>query len=197
MRIDDQTSPDVTLLLREWQSGKMEALETLMPVVYDELRRLASRYLRGESRRLTIHTQDLVHEAFLRLVGERRIDWQSRAHFFGIAANTMRRVLVDHARSRGASKRGGDVRKIVLDDVPEPTDTAADLVALDDALEELGAADEELAKIVELRFFGGLKNTEIGEVLGVSEVTVRRRFRLAKAWLYRYLRDGEPDGRPR
>ncbi len=188
--MDDQSSPDVTLLLREWQGGDQQALAALMPVVYDELRRLASRYLRGERRQLTIHTQDLVHEAFLRLIDERRIDWQGRAHFFAIAANTMRRVLVDQARSRATSKRGGDVRKIVLDDVAEVADSSgAGLVALDGALEELAAADAELAKIVELRFFGGLKNAEIGEVLGVSEVTVRRRFRLAKAWLYRYLRD--------
>lgn len=183
------TSHDVTLLLGEWRGGNQDALDALMPVVYGELRRLASRYLSGERRHHTLQTHNLVHEAFLRLVGDHRIDWQSRAHFFAIAASTMRRILVDHARSRDASKLGGDVRKIVLDDTPEPADVRdADVVALDEALVALAEVDAELARIVELRFFGGLKNAEIGEVLGVSEVTVRRRFRLARGWLYRHLR---------
>ncbi len=187
--MDDQTSHDVTLLLGEWRGGNQDALQALLPVVYDELRRLASRYLSGERRHHTLETHDLVHEAFLRLVGHHRIDWQSRAHFFAIAASTMRRILVDHARGRDASKRGGDVRKIVLDETPEPAAVRdADVIAVDEALEALAEVDAELARIVELRFFGGLKNAEIGEVIGVSGVTVRRRFRLAKGWLYRYLR---------
>ena len=193
--MDSHPPRDVTLLLGEWRRGNEAALEALLPVVYDELRRLASRYLRGERDGHTLQTQDLVHEAFLRLVGERRVDWQSRAHFFAIAASTMRRILVDHARSRDAAKRGGDVRKIVLDDVPEPASgREADVVAIDDALRALAAVDEELAKLVELRYFGGLKTREIGAVMDMSNATVRRRFRLAKAWLYRFLKGEDGDG---
>ncbi len=181
-------SHDVTLLLGEWRRGDPEALERLLPAVYDELRRLASRYLSGERVGHTLQTSDLVHEAFLRLVGQRSVDWQSRAHFFAISASMMRRVLVDHARSRGGKKRGGDLNRIALDDAPDFSQHRdAEVVALDGALVDLAAVDPELARIVELRFFGGLKNDEIAEVLEVSNVTVRRRFRLAKAWLYRHL----------
>ncbi len=188
-------SHDVTLLLDDWRRGDDQALEQLLPRIYDELRRLASRYLRGERRDLTLQTHDLVHEAFLRLIGQRHVDWQSRAHFFGVSASMMRRILVDHARSRSYSKRGGDVRKIVLDEVPDLAGARrTDVVALDQALERLAEVDEKLARVVELRFFGGLTNDEMAEVLGVSNVTVRRRFRLARAWLYRQLGGAEDDG---
>jgi RNA polymerase sigma factor (TIGR02999 family) len=179
---------DVTKLLVQWRRGDDQALEDLAALVYGELRRLAARSLNHESAGLTLQTHDLVHEAFLRLVGQRHVDWQNRAHFFGIAAQMMRRILTDHARRRAAGKRGGALRRLVLDDVPDvAAPSNAEIVAVDEALVELQAVDEELAKIVELRFFGGLEHDEIAAVLGVSNVTVRRRFRLAKAWLFRRL----------
>ncbi|MEM7356735.1 MAG: sigma-70 family RNA polymerase sigma factor [Acidobacteriota bacterium] len=179
---------DVTQLLADWRGGDDEALQELLPEIYGELRQRASRYLRGERQGHTLQTHDLVHEAFLRLVDQRHVDWQNRSHFFAIGARLMRRILVDHARSRGYSKRGGDVQKIVLDDAPEIShERGAELVALDEALAALTGVNRELAEIVELRYFGGLKHREIAELLGVSEPTIRRRFRVAKAWLYRHL----------
>ena len=186
---------DVTLLLSEWRGGNREALAALMSAVHGELRRLAARYLRGERRGHTLQTGDLVHEAFLRLVDQRAVDWRSRQHFFAIAATIMRRILVDHARGRAYSKRGGGLLRAVLGEVADVSSARQpDVVALDEALSELAAVEPVLAKIVELRFFGGLKNDEIAAVLGVSNVTVRRRFRVARAWLYRYLDGGERDG---
>lgn len=189
----DEVSPGgVTQLLAEWQGGDDRALEQLMPLVYGELRRLAGRYLNREREGHTLETHDLIHEAFLRLVDQRQVDWQSRAHFFGIAAQMMRRILVDHARRRGARRHGGDVRQLVLDEVADlAVHRDADLVALDEALTELAAVDESLARIVDLRFFGGLDHDEIATLLGVSNPTVRRRWRVAKAWLYRRLSNGE------
>ncbi|MFL6262200.1 MAG: sigma-70 family RNA polymerase sigma factor [Thermoanaerobaculia bacterium] len=187
----------MTQLLAEWQGGDERALERLMPLVYGELRRLAGRYLNREREGHTFETHDLIHEAFLRLVDQRQVDWQSRAHFFGIAAQMMRRILVDHARRRGAQRHGGDVRQLVLDEVDGlALHRDADLVALDEALTELAAVDESLARIVDLRFFGGFEHDEIASLLGVSNPTVRRRWRLAKAWLYRRLSNGEalPNG---
>ena len=182
----------VTRLLVDWQAGDERALEQLMPLVYGELRRLAGRYLDRERDGHTFETHDLIHESFLRLIDQRQVDWQSRAHFFAIAAQSMRRILVDHARRRAAHRHGGDVRRIALDEV---ADLAAhrdeDLAALDEALTELAREDEALARIVDLRFFGGLEHDEIAAVLGVSNPTVRRRWRLAKAWLYRRLSAGE------
>src|SRR5262249_38872975 len=140
----------------------------------------------------TFETRELVHEAFLRLVDQRQVDWQSRSHFFAIAARMMRRILVDHARRRGAQRHGGDVRQLVLDEVPDlAAGRGADLVALDEALGELAQLDEELARVVALRFFAGLDHDEIAALLGVSNPTVRRRWRLAKSWLYRRLAGGE------
>jgi RNA polymerase sigma factor (TIGR02999 family) len=189
----DEASPGgVTQLLSEWQGGDDRALERLMPLVYGELRRLAGRYLNHEREGHTLETHDLIHEAFLRLVGQRQVDWQSRAHFFGIAAQMMRRILVDHARRRGAQRHGGDVRQLLLDEVDDlALHRDADLVALNEALTELAAVDESLARIVDLRFFGGFEHDEIAALLGVSNPTVRRRWRLAKAWLYRRLSNGE------
>ena len=187
--------PDVTRLLADWRCGNEEALEELLPVVYGELRRLASRYLTSERLGHTFQTQDLVHEAFLRLIDQRHVAWESRSHFFAISARMMRRILVDHARSRGSSKRGGDACKLLLEEAVDMAadGRGADLVALDEALAALAEVDEELSSVVELRFFGGLTNDEMAEALGVSNVTVRRRFRLARAWLYHRL-TGDGDG---
>lgn len=183
---------DLTLLLARWHGGDDEALDEVLPLVYNELRRLAGRYLNQE-RGQTLQTHDLIHEAFLRLIGQRHVDWRNRAHFFGIAALMMRRILTDHARRRACGKHGGGARRMLLEDVPDIAATSdAGIVAVDEALVELKAVDEQLAKIVELRFFGGLEHDETAAVLGVSEVTVRRRFRIAKAWLYRRLSGQEP-----
>ena len=179
---------EVTRLLAQWRRGDDQALGDLVPLVYNELRRLAGRYLRNESSGQTLQSQDLIHEAFLRLIGQRDVDWQNRAHFFGIAAQMMRRILTDHARARARDKRGGGVRPVLLDDVPDRAAPSDDeILAVNDALVELAAVDPALARIVELRYFGGLEHDEIAAVLGVSNATVRRRFRVAKAWLYRRL----------
>lgn len=186
-----EPSPDgVTRFLSAWRAGDELALGRLIPLVYGELRRLAGRYLKQERGRHTLETHDLIHEAFLRLVDQRQVDWRNRAHFFAIAAQMMRRILVDHARRRGSRKHGGGVWKLVLEDVPDlATQREVDLVALDEALGELAQVDGELAKVVELRFFGGLDHDEVAAVLGLSNPTVRRRWRVAKAWLYRRLAD--------
>ena len=184
----DETAAGVTRLLLAWRGGDERALERLIPLVYGELRRLAGRYLSRERAGHTLETHDLIHEAFLRLIDQRQVDWRNRSHFFAIAAQMMRRILVDHARRRGYRKHGGDVRRLMLDDVPDlAAQRDTDLVALDEALSELAEVDGELAKIVELRFFGGLEHDEIAAALGVSNPTVRRRWRMAKAWLYRRL----------
>jgi RNA polymerase sigma factor (TIGR02999 family) len=184
----DEPRHDVTLLLAKWRRGDDQALDELVSLVYDELRRLAGRYLNHESAGHTLQTHDLIHEAFLRLIGQRQVDWQNRAHFFGIAAQMMRRILTDHARRRSYGKHGGGLRRVVLGEIPDvAADGGAEIVAVDEALVELHEVDAELAKIVELRFFGGLEHDEIAAVLEVSNVTVRRRFRIAKAWLYRRL----------
>jgi RNA polymerase sigma factor (TIGR02999 family) len=176
---------DVTALLSRWRAGDDRALEQLASVVYGELRHVAARCLRHEPNGQTLQTHDLIHEAFLRLLGQREVDWQNRAHFFGIAARMMRRILTDHARRRAAVRHGGGMRLVLADEVAAPPDR--DLLAVDEALTELKDVDEELARIVELRFFGGLQQDEIAAVLGLSTATVGRRFRIAKAWLYRRL----------
>jgi RNA polymerase sigma factor (TIGR02999 family) len=179
---------DVTLLLAKWRGGDDQALEKLASLVYSELGRMAGRYLNHERTGHTLQTYDLIHEAFLRLIDQRHVDWQNRAHFFGIAAQMMRRILTDHARRRAAGKHGGGVRQVVLAEIPDiAARSDADIIAVDEALTELKEVDEGLAKIVELRFFGGLQHDEIATVLGVSSPTVGRRFRIAKAWLYRRL----------
>jgi RNA polymerase sigma factor (TIGR02999 family) len=184
---------DVTLLLARWHRGDAAALGEAASLVYDELRRLAGRYLGRERPGQTLQTHDLIHEAFLRLMDQRGVDWQNRAHFFGIAAQMMRRILTDHARKRGYKKRGGGGKRVELDDIPDVgARSHAEIVAVDEALTELEAENPDLAKIVELRFFGGFEHEEIAQLLGISEVTVRRRFRLAKAWLYRRLSGDEP-----
>lgn len=181
----------MTRLLAAWREGDEAALAELMDRVYGELRRLAGQYLNHERADHTLQTQDLIHEAFLRLIDQHGVRWQSRAHFFALAAQLMRRILVDHARRRLTKKHGGEVRMVLLDEVPDlAAERGVDLVALDEALSELAAVDPGLAKLVEMRFFGGLEHDEIAAVLEVSNPTVRRRWRVAKAWLYRRLKAG-------
>lgn len=163
-----------------------------MPIVYDELRRLASHYLRQERRDHTLQSTALVNEAYLRLAGQNPPEWQNRAHFFGIAARVMRQILVEYARGRGAAKRGGGAAKITLDSsIALPQQINVDVVALDKALSELSQLDEQQSRIVELRFFGGLTIEDTSEVLGVSPATVKREWVTARAWLYRAMSGGE------
>ncbi len=187
-RSRDRPRPHVTELLLAWGRGDRSALDELMPLVHQELRRLARSQMRGERDNHTLQTTALVNEAFLRLVDLRRVRWQDRAHFLALSARLMRRVLVDHARSRNYQKRGGGAVAVGLDDVlvavPE---RGADLVALDEALEDLARVDPRKSQVVELRFFGGLSVDETAEALHVSPETVKRDWRLAKVWLLREL----------
>jgi len=181
----------VTTLLRAWSDGDETALERLLPLVEAELRRLARRRMAGERRGHTLQPTALVNEAFLRLVDARSVPWQDRAHFFGISARLMRRVLVDHARSRGYQKRGGGIQRVTLTDgLALAAERTLDLVALDRALEELATIDARKARVIELRFFGGLSVEETAEALHVSTDTIKRDWRLAKLWLLRQL-EGE------
>jgi RNA polymerase sigma-70 factor, ECF subfamily len=182
----------ITELLGEWRAGDERALAELVPLVYGELRRLARHYLNRESKRPTLETRDLIHDAFVRLCDLQEVDWQSRAHFFSIAARIMRRILIDRARRRQFAKHGGRAVALGLQDIPDlAIERDADLLALDDALAELAELDETLARIVELRFFGGLDHDEVAVVLGVSNPTVRRHWRLAKTWLRSRLTTAE------
>jgi RNA polymerase sigma-70 factor (ECF subfamily) len=178
---------DVSTLLRAWSDGDQRALARLTPIVYDELRRLARRYLRGERAGHSLQTTALVNEAYLRLVDYKHMHWQNRAHFLAVSAQAMRRVLVDHARRRNV-KRGADAEHVPLDAAAVIcSDRSSDFVALDDALTALAERAPRKAKVVELRFFGGLSVDEIAEVLQVSSITVMREWKSAKAWLYREL----------
>jgi len=182
---DSPNSEDVTGLLLAWSSGDESAYERLAPLVYDELHRLAHRYMRRERPGHTLQTTALVGEAYVRLV-DQNVKWQNRAHFFGIAAQIMRRILVDYARSQAYAKRGGGAQKVGLDEaVLMARDRSAELVALDDALKRLAEFDPRKSRVVELRFFGGLTVDETSEVLGVSADTVKRDWSSARAWLYR------------
>jgi RNA polymerase sigma-70 factor, ECF subfamily len=179
---------DITQLLREWANGAPSALEALTPLVYAELRRLAGSYMRSEAPGHTLQPTALVHEAFLRMVARDAPDCQNRSHFYGVASHLMRQILIDHARTRHAGKRGGGKSHILLEEnLVVSREREADLVALDDALERLSALDPRKTQVVELRFFGGLSVEESAEVLKVSEVTVRRDWQFAKAWLVREL----------
>jgi RNA polymerase sigma-70 factor, ECF subfamily len=179
---------NVTELLNEWQQGDPEALDKLTPIVYDELRRMAHRYVRHEQNGNTLQTTELVNEAYMRLLGNKNYDWQSRSHFFGVIAQVMRHILIDHARRRHFAKHGGGVRQVSLEHAALMTQQrAAELVALDDALAELSQFDSRKSRVVELRYFGGLSLEEAAQVLEVSLMTVRRDWRAAKAWLYRRL----------
>jgi RNA polymerase sigma factor (TIGR02999 family) len=183
---------EVTQLLQQWSDGRQEALDRLLPTIYGELRRLASSYLRRERAGHTLQPTALVHEAFLKLVDQRAVRWQNRAHFFGIAAQAMRRILVDHARAHSAGKRGAGERAVTLDEALVVTPGQnVDLLALDEVLTRLEALDPQQSRIVELRFFGGLTIDETAEVMGISPATIGREWTLAKAWLY-----AELTGRP-
>lgn len=187
------SSNQVTTLLCRWREGDREALEELMPLVYEELRRLAHHYLSRERSDHTLQSTALVHEAYLRLAGQNPPEWQNRAHFFGIAARIMRQILMEYARTRGAAKRGGGACRVTLDDsFSIPDQIGLDVVALDRALTELSALDEQQGRIVELRFFGGLTIEDTSEVLGVSPATVKRDWITARAWLYRAMTGEAP-----
>lgn len=178
-------SPATALLVR-WKNGDRNALDQLLPLVYDELRRLARSYLRRERSQHTLQSTALVHEAYLRLV-DQNVDWQSRAHFFGIAAQMMRRILVDHARARHAAKRG-DGLKVTLDEGMALAEAQSlDVLALDRALNELAKVDEQQGKVVELRYFAGLSIEETAEAMSISAATVKREWTMAKAWLARAI----------
>ncbi len=172
--------------MKESARGDRKALDELLPLVYGELRRIADRYLRRERADHTLQPTALVHEAYLRLVDQREVEWQNRAHFFGVAAQMMRRILVDHARAQQTTKRGGGGIKVSLDDVLEISDEQLEgMIALDDALQALEKIDPQKSRIVELRFFGGLSIEETAEALGVGTATVIRQWRMAKAFLYK------------
>jgi RNA polymerase sigma factor (TIGR02999 family) len=178
----------VTELLQRWKRGDEEALDALMPLVYDDLRRLASYYLQQEGHAQTLQGTALVHEVYLRLCRQQSPSWDSRAHFFAVAAKMIRRILVDHARQRSAGKRGGKSQPCQLDEaLTIPVRSDVDLLALDESLKELAAFDSRKSQVVEMRFFAGLSAKDIATVLGTTEATVRRDWTIARAWLYRRL----------
>src|SRR6476620_8229982 len=181
---------EITLWLHEWSLGKEDALDALMPIVYAELHRQATNYLRRERVGHTLQATALINEAYLKLIDQREVNWQNRAHFFAIAAQSMRRILVDHARSRHRDKRGGDAEDLPLEAAEfatSPSGTSVDLIALDEALTRLASLDERQSRIVELRFFSGMNVEETAEALGVSPATVKNEWRTAKAWLFQEL----------
>ena len=178
---------DITRLLNAWRRGEPGALDELIPLVYGELHAMARRYLRGERSDHTLQPTAIVHEAYIRLLGRQRSNWQNRAHFFGVAAQSMRRILVEHARRRNAQKRGGQGTRYFLDTVAVAVPRSVDVIAVDDALCGLTELDPQQGQIVELRFFGGLTEPETARVLGISPTTVRRKWLLAKAYLQREL----------
>lgn len=181
----DTASGAATELLLAWGEGSREALDEMMPLVYDELRGLAKRYLAGERPGHTLQPTALVHETYLRLINQRRVNWKNRAQFLGVAASLMRRILVNHARDRSAAKRAHSGEPVSLSLVEGASETPdVDLIALEDALEKLSALDSRKGKVVELRFFGGLTMDEIAEVLGISVATTEREWSFARAWLF-------------
>ena len=179
---------NLTGLLVEWRAGDKAALDRLMPLVYDELRRIAHRYVQRERNGHTLQTSALVNEVYLRFAGQRKVDWQNRAHFFAVTARTMRHILIDHARRRRYVKHGGEAAQVPLENAAGMSwQRAAELIELEDALNELARLDLRKSHVVELRYFGGLSLEETAEVLDVSLMTVRRDWRAAKAWLYRRM----------
>ena len=182
-------SKEITRMLHEWSEGNREAMNAILPLVYDELRRQASRYLRRERSGHTLQTTALIHEAYLKLIDQREVNWQNRAHFFGIAAQLMRRILVDYARARHREKRGGAAGNLPLEaaTIAVSGEKKIDLEALDEALTRLAELDERQARIVEFKFFSGLSNEETAEVLRVSPATVKNDWKSAKAWLYQEI----------
>jgi len=182
----------VTGILLKWREGDEAALDRLVPIVHDELRRIARRCMAGERAGHSLQATALVNEAYLRLIDVQHVNWQNRAHFLAMSARLMRRILVDYARSKGYQKRGGGAMKVTFDEgLPVAVEPALDLVALDDALKALATVDERKSRVIELRFFGGLSVEETANVLAVSPETVMRDFKLAKAWLMRELRGEE------
>jgi len=179
------SSNEVTRLLVDWGNGNQAALDELLPVVYEELHRLAGRYMGRERQGHTLQASALINEAYLRLVDQKSVRWQNRAHFFGVAARLMRQILVDHARSRSRAKRGGDARMVTLTEPSVIAKEIEDVIALDDALKHLSEMDARKSQIVEMKFFGGLTTEEVAEVLNVTTRTVEREWRKAKAWLYK------------
>lgn len=178
----------VTNLLIELSNGKREVVDELLPIIYDELKRIAANYLRRERSDHTLQPTALVNEAYMKMIDITQVSWQNKAHFIGVAANQMRRILVDHARHHNAQKRGGEFHIMTLnEEIDHVAEQSADLIALDDALTELAKMDPTKAKIVELRYFGGLSTDETAEVLGVSSITIKRHWKMAKAWLYGQL----------
>jgi RNA polymerase sigma factor (TIGR02999 family) len=184
----DPQPQEVTQLLMDWSQGDQAALDKLIPLVYQELRRLARRHMRRENPGHTLQTTALVHEAYFRLIDQKNVRWQNRAHFFAVAARLMRRILLDRARERLCAKRGGGARQMSLDEAADfSLDRAAEMIAIDDALKSLAAIDPRKSQVVEMRFFGGLSVEETAETLQVSPETVLRDWRLAKVWLLREM----------
>lgn len=185
---------EITQLLLKWSGGDGSALDQLVPMLYPELRRIARRYMGRENPEHTLQTSALINEAYLRLVNQQSVQWQDRSHFFAVASQVMRRILVDHARRYSYKKRGGGAARISLDENAVPVEArAAELLTLDDALEQLGKLDERKLRVVELRFFGGLTVEETADVLKVSPITVKREWRAARAWLLREICEDQPD----
>jgi RNA polymerase sigma factor (TIGR02999 family) len=190
-----RSAPDVTRLLSDWSNGDQAALDQLLPLVYSELRRLASAYLRRERSNHTLQSTALVHEAFMRMVHQQDVQWKNRAHFFAIASQMIRRILVDYARSQHAEKRGSGAVKLALDEamaVPQAPATDVDLLGLNDALDRLAALDERQSRIVELRFFAGLSIEETAEVMSLSPASIKREWQTARAWLFREMTRNSP-----
>jgi len=187
--MSEKAPSEITQMLIELTGGNRDVVNQILPHIYDELRRLAGSYLRRERADHTLQPTALVHEAYMKLIDQKQVHWQNRAHFFGIAAQVMRRILMDHARKNTAEKRGGDADKLPLEEeiLVVSHEKSADLIALDDALQALAEFDEQKAKIVELRYFGGLSIEETAEVMGVSVPTINRQWRMAKAWLHAEL----------
>lgn len=185
------STQQVSQLLMAWREGDPEAFDRLMPMVYDELRRLAHRYMRRVPEGQTLQTTALVHEAYMRLAGQGDVDWQNRSHFFAVCSQVMRSLLVDRARSRYAIKRGGGLRQVELNDAAAQTSQDEKLLALDEALERLAAIDPRKTKIVEMRYFGGMSVEETAQVLELSQITIKREWSKARAWLYREMQQSE------
>ncbi len=188
---EKHNSRQITMLLHEWKNGKKEAFDELFPFVFDELKRRASAYLINERQGHTLQTTALVNEAYMKLFDKNELEYEDRNHFFAIAANAMRRILVDYARTRKREKRGGKDENLPLDEARyiSAEEKSVDLAALDEALNELAKFDERQAKVVELKYFGGMTNEETAEVLGISNVTVRRDWNMAKAWLHQQIKN--------
>ncbi len=190
MNQPERKASEITQMLRKWSDGDARALDNLLPLVYEELHRQAARYLRRERRDHTLQTTALIHEAYLKLIDQRDVEWESRTHFYAIAAQAMRRILVDYARTKHRDKRGGDDIKLSLSEATAVAakEKSVDLIALDEALDKLAERDAQQARVVELRYFSGLSLDETAEAMHISRATVARDWQMAKAWLLRELR---------